>query len=108
MKAGVAQFGEGSADPPQQAHTVAGFLASSESFDMLPTTPPESQYGSPPASPVRRPASMMKVPRNTVLPRRRGAEDEDPSASSSALPGWAADFESAPDSSVRCDEASGG
>lgn len=33
---------------------------------MLPTTPPESQYGSPPASPARRPASMMKLPRNTV------------------------------------------
>lgn len=40
--------------------------ASSESFDMLPTTPPESQSGSPPASPVRRPGSMMKIPRNTV------------------------------------------
>ncbi|KGO53855.1 Arrestin-like, N-terminal [Penicillium expansum] len=39
---------------------------STESFDMLPTTPPESQYGSPPASPARRPASMMKLPRNTV------------------------------------------
>jgi hypothetical protein len=40
--------------------------SSSESFDMLPTTPPESQSGSPPASPVRRSQSMMKVPRNTV------------------------------------------
>ncbi|KGO77159.1 Arrestin-like, N-terminal [Penicillium italicum] len=39
---------------------------SSESFDMLPTTPPESQSGSPPASPVRRPVSMMKLPQNTV------------------------------------------
>ncbi|KAG0153015.1 hypothetical protein PDIDSM_1974 [Penicillium digitatum] len=48
------------------APRLRGNRASSESFDMLPTTPPESQYGSPPASPVRRPASMMKVPRNTV------------------------------------------
>lgn len=40
---------------------------------------------------------------------RRGAED--PSAagsSSSALPGGAADLESVPYSTVRCDEASGG
>ncbi|KAJ5213073.1 hypothetical protein N7449_000242 [Penicillium cf. viridicatum] len=43
-----------------------GNRASTESFDMLPTTPPESPSGSPPASPVRRPASMMKLPRNTV------------------------------------------
>ena len=38
--------------------------SSSESFDMLPTTPPESQSGSPPPSPVHRPGSMMKIPRN--------------------------------------------
>lgn len=43
-----------------------GHRASTESFDMLPTTPPESPSGSPPASPVRRPASMMKLPRSTV------------------------------------------
>lgn len=40
--------------------------SSSESFDMLPTTPPESTSGSPPASPVRRTQSTMKVPRNPV------------------------------------------
>ncbi|KAJ5558063.1 hypothetical protein N7535_009553 [Penicillium sp. DV-2018c] len=40
--------------------------SSSESFDMLPTTPPESQSGSPPASPVRRAGSMMKISRNAV------------------------------------------
>lgn len=40
--------------------------SSSESFDMLPTTPPESQSGSPPPSPVRRSQSTMKVPRNPV------------------------------------------
>lgn len=39
---------------------------SSESFDMLPTTPPESTSGSPPASPVRRSQSTMKIPRNPV------------------------------------------
>jgi hypothetical protein len=52
---------EGSSAPRRR-----GNRASSESFDMLPTTPPESQSGSPPASPVRRPASMMKIPRTTV------------------------------------------
>lgn len=36
--------------------------SSSESFDMLPTTPPESP--SPPTSPVARPRSTMKVTRN--------------------------------------------
>lgn len=40
--------------------------SSSESFDMLPTTPPESNSGSPPASPVRRSQSTMKVPRDRV------------------------------------------
>jgi hypothetical protein len=40
--------------------------SSSESFDMLPTTPPESISGSPPASPVRRSQSTMKVSRNQV------------------------------------------
>ncbi|KAJ5621965.1 hypothetical protein N7528_005197 [Penicillium herquei] len=40
--------------------------SSSESFDMLPTTPPESISGSPPGSPVRRSHSMMKVSRNPV------------------------------------------
>ncbi|KAJ5730972.1 uncharacterized protein N7483_005480 [Penicillium malachiteum] len=40
--------------------------SSSESFDMLPNTPPESISGSPPGSPVRRSHSMMKVSRNAV------------------------------------------
>lgn len=40
--------------------------SSSESFDMLPTTPLESNSGSPPASPVRRSQSTMKVPRERV------------------------------------------
>lgn len=39
--------------------------SSSESFDMLPTTPP-SNSGSPPASPVRRSQSTMKVHRDRV------------------------------------------
>ncbi|KAJ5312965.1 hypothetical protein PENANT_c018G09266 [Penicillium antarcticum] len=52
---------EGSSAPRRR-----DYRSSSESFDMLPTTPPESQSGSPPASPVRRSQSMMKVPRNTV------------------------------------------
>ena len=38
--------------------------SSSESFDMLPTTPPESNSGSLPPSPVRRPQSIMKVHQN--------------------------------------------
>ncbi|KAJ5782123.1 hypothetical protein N7457_003897 [Penicillium paradoxum] len=53
---------EGSSSAPRHRDN----RASSESFDMLPTTPPESQSGSPPASPMRRPGSMMKIPRNTV------------------------------------------
>ncbi|KAJ5580183.1 uncharacterized protein N7459_006168 [Penicillium hispanicum] len=40
--------------------------SSSESFDMLPTTPPESNSGSPPPSPVRRSQSIMKVHRTPV------------------------------------------
>jgi hypothetical protein len=53
--------------------------------------------------------SMSKDSVEARLPRRRGAED--PSAagpSSSALPGRAADLESAPNSTVLGDEASGG
>ncbi|CAG8366341.1 unnamed protein product [Penicillium salamii] len=52
---------EGSSAPLRRDHR-----SSSESFDMLPTTPPESHSGSPPPSPVRRPGSMMKIPRNPV------------------------------------------
>jgi hypothetical protein len=40
--------------------------SSSESFDMLPTTPPESNSGSPPISPVRRSQSTVKVTRHPV------------------------------------------
>ncbi|KAJ5979921.1 hypothetical protein N7481_007219 [Penicillium waksmanii] len=40
--------------------------SSSESFDMLPTTPPESNSGSPPISPVRRSQSTVKFTRNPV------------------------------------------
>lgn len=57
---------DGPAAEGSSAPRLRGNRASSESFDMLPTTPPESQSGSPPASPVRRPASMMKISRNTV------------------------------------------
>lgn len=56
---------EGSALPREDRRS------SSESFDMLPTTPPESNSGSPPASPVRRSQSTMKAPRNP-------AEEESP------------------------------
>lgn len=48
---------EGSWAPPSRSNR-----SSTESFDMLPTTPPESHSGSPPASPVRRAQSMMKIP----------------------------------------------
>lgn len=35
--------------------------SSEESFDMLPSTPPESQSGSPPTSPVARQQSVLKI-----------------------------------------------
>jgi hypothetical protein len=57
---------EGSWAPPSHEGR-----SSSESFDMLPSTPPESPSGSPPSSPVRRSQSMMKVPGNQ-------ASDESP------------------------------
>ena len=50
---------EGSWAPSSRARR-----SSSESFDMLPTTPPESHSGSPPTSPVTRSHSMMKGPRH--------------------------------------------
>lgn len=65
----TAQPGKALEDGPAAEGSSAprrGNRASSESFDMLPTTPPESQSGSPPISPVRRPASMMKISQNTV------------------------------------------
>lgn len=52
---------EGSAGPSSRARR-----SSSESFDMLPATPPESMSGSPPTSPVRRSQSTMKVSRGPV------------------------------------------
>lgn len=60
---------------PEEALATEGFSAprrrdtrsSSESFDMLPTTPPESHSGSPPPSPTLRPSSIMKIPRNSVV-----------------------------------------
>lgn len=64
---------------PGPGPAVEGFMArgsregrsSSESFDMLPTTPPESNSGSPPSSPMRRSQSTVKITRNAV-------EDESP------------------------------
>lgn len=59
----------------EDGSTAEGFAASgsrddrrssTESFDMLPTTPPESNSGSPPASPVRRSQSTMKEQRERV------------------------------------------
>ncbi|KAJ5681472.1 Arrestin-like N-terminal [Penicillium maclennaniae] len=54
---------EGSTLPRERGR---GRRSSSESFDMLPTTPPESISGSPPTSPVRQAQSIMKVSRNPV------------------------------------------
>lgn len=55
--------------PAAEGFTASGSRgrrSSSESFDMLPTTPPESNSGSPPASPVRRSQSTVKVHRDRV------------------------------------------
>jgi len=61
---------EGPVPGPQGSLTPSAYepqgRSSSESFDMLPTTPPESISGSPPGSPVRRSQSMMKVHRNPM------------------------------------------
>lgn len=63
---------EGATVPSPEDHLTASpsepyqGRSSSESFDMLPTTPPESISGSPPGSPVRRSQSIMKVHRNPV------------------------------------------
>ncbi|OQE29566.1 hypothetical protein PENSTE_c002G02753 [Penicillium steckii] len=57
------------AGPAAEGFVVPGSRegrSSSESFDMLPTTPPESHSGSPPTSPVRRSQSTVKVTRNPV------------------------------------------
>jgi hypothetical protein len=71
----VAQQGKALEDGPAAEGSSAprrrNNRSSSESFDMLPTTPPESPSGSAPPSPVQRPGSMMKMPRNP-------AEDESP------------------------------
>lgn len=53
--------GQGSA-----ALSGRGRRSSSGSFDMLPTTPPESDSASPPASPVQRAQSTMKVHRGRL------------------------------------------
>lgn len=59
----------------EEGSTAEGFTgsssrarrSSSESFDMLPTTPPESISGSPPTSPVGRSQSTIKVSRRPVF-----------------------------------------
>ncbi|KAJ6151801.1 hypothetical protein N7470_006929 [Penicillium chermesinum] len=54
------------ATPPSDEYP-SNHRSSSESFDMLPGTPPESVSGSPPGSPtMHRHLSVMKVHRNTT------------------------------------------
>ncbi|OJJ48107.1 hypothetical protein ASPZODRAFT_1516368 [Penicilliopsis zonata CBS 506.65] len=54
----------GPVDGPRRDRNPAA-ASSSESFDMLPSTPPESHSGSPPMSPpAARPLSTIKVPRS--------------------------------------------
>ncbi|KAF7594401.1 hypothetical protein BBP40_009382 [Aspergillus hancockii] len=49
-------------DPePRTPYTNREANSSSESFDMLPSTPPELQSGSPPTSPVARQQSVLKI-----------------------------------------------
>ncbi|KAF7714739.1 Uncharacterized protein PECH_007724 [Penicillium ucsense] len=52
--------------------------SSSESFDMLPNTPPESNFGSRPTTPVTRSQSMMKGHRNDA--RQEGPPQYEPVA----------------------------
>ena len=52
--------------------------------------------------------NMSKDSEEARLPRRGAEEPSAAGPSSSALPGWAVDLASAPDSTVLCDEASGG
>lgn len=57
---------DGPAAEGSAAARSRGRRSSSESFDMLPTTPPESDSASPPASPVQRAQSTMKVHRGRL------------------------------------------
>lgn len=50
--------------PERGPFTNARTNSSSESFDMLPSTPPETHTGSPTTSPASRPLNTMKVARN--------------------------------------------
>ncbi|KAL5334842.1 hypothetical protein BJX70DRAFT_376829 [Aspergillus crustosus] len=50
--------------PSNQFYNNQGATSSSESFDMLPSTPPESRSGSPLGSPVARHQSILKVHRS--------------------------------------------
>lgn len=45
-----------------------GANSSEETFDMLPSTPPESQSGSPPTSPVARQQSILKIHKTAPPP----------------------------------------
>lgn len=45
-----------------------GANSSEETFDMLPSTPPESQSGSPPTSPVARQQSVLKIHKGAPPP----------------------------------------
>jgi hypothetical protein len=47
--------------PSNQFYNNQGASSSSESFDMLPSTPPESRSGSPLGSPVARHQSVLKI-----------------------------------------------
>ncbi|KKK26830.1 hypothetical protein ARAM_003393 [Aspergillus rambellii] len=55
---------------PAKLSTIYGNCeanSSSESFDMLPSTPPESRCGSPPTSPVARQQSVLKIHKAPLL-----------------------------------------
>lgn len=55
-------------DPePQTPYSNREANSSSESFDMLPSTPPEPQTGSPPTSPVARQQSVLKIHKLAAL-----------------------------------------
>lgn len=55
-------------DPePRSPYSNREVNSSSESFDMLPSTPPEPQSGSPPTSPVARQQSVLKIHKLAAL-----------------------------------------
>jgi hypothetical protein len=55
-------------DPePRAPYSNRGVNSSTESFDMLPSTPPELQSGSPPTSPVARQQSVLKIHKLAAL-----------------------------------------